>query len=94
MKKRAALLNAMANSCRLQILILLRQGELPVGKLVDAIGISQSALSQHLAKLRAENLVTTRRDSQTIYYSTNPAAVNPILVALDEVFANRGRQAA
>ena len=63
------LLKAMGNFERLQILFLLKQSdEKSVGDLVSKIGLSQSALSQHLARLRSEGLVQTRRNSQTIYY--------------------------
>ncbi|WP_051749259.1 ArsR/SmtB family transcription factor [Nevskia soli] len=64
-----ALLRAMANRHRLMILCTLSQGELSVGALNERVPLSQSALSQHLAVLRADGLVSTRRESQTIYYS-------------------------
>lgn len=62
------LLRALANPQRLKILCLLASGELSVGDIQAHLGLAQSALSQHLAKLRAQNLVATRRRSQTIYY--------------------------
>lgn len=62
-------LKALANRHRLMILCQLNGAERSVGALQDAVGLSQSALSQHLARLRADNLVATRRDGQTIYYS-------------------------
>ncbi len=65
----ARLLKAMGNEKRLQILCMLSQGERSVGDLNQDINLSQSALSQHLAVLRADGLVRTRRESQTIYYS-------------------------
>ncbi len=65
----ARLLKAMANEKRLLILCMLSQGERSVGDLNQDINLSQSALSQHLAVLRADGLVRTRRESQTIYYS-------------------------
>lgn len=64
-----ALLRAMANRHRLMILCTLSQGELSVGALNGRVPLSQSALSQHLAVLRIDGLVSTRRESQTIYYS-------------------------
>jgi DNA-binding transcriptional ArsR family regulator len=64
----AGLLRAMANPHRLQILCVLGEGELSVGALNERIPLSQSALSQHLAVLRDDGLVATRRESQTIYY--------------------------
>lgn len=71
-------LKAMANRRRLEILAQLTDGEVCVAGLVAALGMSQSAVSQHLAKLRAAQLVETRRERQTIYYSIKggtPAAV-------------------
>ncbi|MGB5132968.1 MAG: metalloregulator ArsR/SmtB family transcription factor [Steroidobacteraceae bacterium] len=65
----ADLLKALANPKRLQILCVLGEGELSVSALNERIPLSQSALSQHLAVLRADGLVQTRRESQTIYYS-------------------------
>ncbi len=62
------LLKALANPYRLQVLCVLGDGELSVGALNKRIPLSQSALSQHLAVLRADGLVQTRRESQTIFY--------------------------
>lgn len=62
------LLRSLANPQRLRILSLLAGGELSVGDLLTHIALTQSALSQHLAKLRAQGLVATRRQAQTIYY--------------------------
>jgi ArsR family transcriptional regulator, virulence genes transcriptional regulator len=65
----ADVLRALANERRLQILcVLMEMGEASVGALVARIGISQSALSQHLAKMREEGLVAFRRESQTLRY--------------------------
>jgi DNA-binding transcriptional ArsR family regulator len=64
-----ALLKALANDNRLRILCLLDGSELSVTELNQRLALSQSALSQHLAILRREGLVSTRRASQTIYYS-------------------------
>lgn len=65
----AALLKVMSNENRLLILCYLGQGEVSVSQLNQRFDLSQSALSQHLAVLRKEGLVVTRRESQTIYYS-------------------------
>ena len=62
------LLRTLANPQRLKILSLLADGELSAGDLQTQIALTQSALSQHLAKLRAQRLVATRRQAQTIYY--------------------------
>lgn len=82
----ADFLSAMANPRRLLILRVLVKGEIAVGALASQVGLSQSALSQHLSKLRAQNLVTTRRDAQTIYYSSSSEAVQTILDALDRIY--------
>jgi DNA-binding transcriptional ArsR family regulator len=94
MQKSAALLSAMANPKRLAILELLLQGEMAVGELAGQVGLSQSALSQHLAKLRARRLVSTRRDAQTIYYSSRSPEVQAILAALGEIFGEGPKQTA
>ena len=83
----AALLSAMANPKRLIILCNLVKGEIPVGALAQEVGLSQSALSQHLSKLRAQKLVKTRRDAQTIYYSSNSEPVLRILEALTDIYS-------
>ncbi|MGO4436488.1 ArsR/SmtB family transcription factor [Rhizobium sp. RAF56] len=82
----AALLSAMANPKRLLILCCLVKGEVPVGVLATKMGLSQSALSQHLSKLRAQRLVTTRRDAQTIYYSSASEPVIKVLATLEEIY--------
>ncbi|WP_051234072.1 ArsR/SmtB family transcription factor [Halomonas halocynthiae] len=69
LSKATTLLKAMANYNRLRVLELLCTEELSVTEINQRITISQSALSQHLAILRRDNLVNTRRESQTIYYS-------------------------
>jgi DNA-binding transcriptional ArsR family regulator len=93
-ERSATLLTAMANPKRLEILSLLVSAELPVGVLAENVGLSQSALSQHLAKLRAEKLVSTRREAQTIYYSSRSPAVLAILAELDNIFGNNGENTA
>ena len=92
----AALLSAMANPKRLLILCNLVRGEIPVGAPAQEVGLSQSALSQHLSKLRAQKLVKTRRDAQTIYYSSNSEQVLKILEALTDIYTvqNRTKSAA
>jgi ArsR family transcriptional regulator, virulence genes transcriptional regulator len=65
----SGLLKAMSNEHRLLIMCRLLEGEKSVGELVRQVGLSQSALSQHLARLRRDRLVQTRRAAQTIFYS-------------------------
>ena len=83
----ARLLKVLANEKRLLILCFLAtRGEMPVGALVEALELSQSALSQHLAKLRHDRLVNFRRKSQTLYYRlADPRAVR-VLVVLKDIF--------
>lgn len=76
------LLKAMANDNRLRILCLLDDTELSVTELNQRLSLSQSALSQHLAILRRENLVSTRRESQTIYYSLHGERARTLIEAL------------
>jgi ArsR family transcriptional regulator, virulence genes transcriptional regulator len=79
-------LKALANRHRLMVLCELHKGELSVTKLQEAIGLSQSSLSQHLARLREDNLVKTRRSSQTIFYSLANENVSRIIALLYEMF--------
>lgn len=75
----ARLMKLLSNEQRLILLCRLVEGECSVGDLADYVGLAQSAASQHLAKLRAESVVTTRREGQTIYYRlADPAAIRVI----------------
>jgi DNA-binding transcriptional ArsR family regulator len=65
----AAMLSALANSRRLLVLCSLLERERSVGELAEIAGLSDAAVSQHLGKMRALDLVRSRRDGQTIYYS-------------------------
>ncbi|MEX6505363.1 ArsR/SmtB family transcription factor [Jiella sp. M17.18] len=82
----AAILALMANPVRLRILCLLAKQEMQVGALAGAVGLSQSALSQHLAKLRAGGAVETRRDRQAIHYRLADGEVRAIMASLYEIF--------
>jgi len=79
-------LKSLSNKWRLMILCQLVGGEKSVGELLEAVELSQSALSQHLAVLRANGLVGTRRESQSIYYSIKGREAPVILAALYEVY--------
>jgi DNA-binding transcriptional ArsR family regulator len=68
-RRASTLLKSMGNEHRLMILCHLAQGEMSVGELLERLPLSQSALSQHLARLRRDKLVKTRRERQTIFYS-------------------------
>ncbi len=81
------LLKALSNERRLQIICALYQGEKSVGELERIVGLSQSALSQHLARLRRDGLVNTRRKAQTIYYSMDDRATHAILRTLYDIYS-------
>jgi DNA-binding transcriptional ArsR family regulator len=83
----ASLLKLLANENRLLILCRLAQaGEVSVNDLADAVGLSQSALSQHLAKMREEGLVATRREAQTVYYRIANADAARLLSLLKNIY--------
>lgn len=86
-EKSARLLKAMGNEKRLTILYYLLGGELNVGELEEMVHLSQSALSQHLAVLRSGDVVKTRREAQTIYYSIKNAQVLKILELLNSFYS-------
>jgi DNA-binding transcriptional ArsR family regulator len=79
----ALILKAISNEKRLLILCALRDGEKNVGELEKVVNLSQSALSQHLARLRRDSIVTTRREAQVIYYSLSCPRTSELL---DKVF--------
>lgn len=87
--KASELLGAMANVSRLMILCQLADGEKSVSDLQPMIGLSQSALSQHLAVLRSKHLVRTRREGQLIYYSLTSGQAASIIQTLHEQFCRR-----
>jgi len=86
----AQLLKALSNPHRLLILCQLLEGEKAVGELVTQIGLSQSALSQHLARLRRDDLVRTRRVAQTIFYAIEGAHARAILTTLHQLYCADG----
>ena len=82
----SSLLKALANEKRLVIVCILCNGEKNVGDLEQVVGLSQSALSQHLARLRRDGVVETRREAQTIFYSIKNPAVPKLLACLNEIY--------
>lgn len=80
------LLKALSNEKRLLIVCILSKGERSVGELEEIVGLSQSALSQHLARLRRDGLVKTRREAQTIYYSLESDQVTQLLRSLCDIY--------
>lgn len=81
-----SLLKGLANESRLMIMCVLSEGEVSVGELNQRIKLSQSALSQHLAVLRDQGMVKTRRESQTIYYRLEDTAAMSIIDLLHDVY--------
>lgn len=82
----AALLRLLGNEKRLMILCQLADGELSVGQIRAQLDLSQSALSQHLAILREQGLVGTRREAQTIHYSIKDHAALKVIQTLAELY--------
>ncbi len=82
----AALLKTLANEHRLLILCLLSEGELSVSQINERVSLTQSALSQHLAVLRDQALVVTRREAQTIFYSLQSGVAQQIIGVLHDHF--------
>lgn len=92
-RRAALLLKAMSNERRLLILCHLAEGERSVGTLGAIVGLSQSALSQHLARLRRDKLVTTRRQAQTIYYALAGREAVAVMATLHGLYcAPRGKR--
>jgi DNA-binding transcriptional ArsR family regulator len=83
----ARLLALLANEKRLLLLCrLVAEGEVTVGRLAESVGLSQPALSQHLARLRDEGLVATRREAQAIHYRLNDSKAARMLALLHELY--------
>lgn len=84
----ANLMNMLSQSARLKVLCALVDGEKPVQTLTEICDLSQPAMSHHLAKLRASNLVKTRREGQTIYYSIAADEAKAVLTVLHEIYCS------
>lgn len=83
----AAMLKALANRARLMVLCQLAEhGEMRVGDLVTAVGLSQSALSQHLAKMRDEEILTFRRDGKELFYRIADPRCEALLITLHALY--------
>ena len=89
-REAAKLLRTLGNERRLMILCQLADRERSVGELQPLVGLSQSALSQHLAVLRAEGVVATRREGQTIWYRIDDPAAVRMVATLAEIFCPPG----
>ena len=82
----AGLMKALGNESRLMILCMLTEGEHSVSDLNEIIPLSQSALSQQLARLRQQGLVKTRRESQTIFYSLANGPADRVIHLLHDIY--------
>ncbi len=91
--KAVRLLKAVSNERRLLILCHLLDGELSVGEMNDRLGLSQSALSQHLALLRRNKLVKTRKEAQTVYYSMNSKEAEALIDLMHTLYCNTPKAA-
>lgn len=85
----AELLKLLANDQRLIILCRLSDEELSVSELGEYVNLAQSALSQHLARLRAQGLVATRREGQSIYYRLANPTAQKLVGALCELYGGK-----
>ncbi len=89
----AELLKALGNQKRLMVMCKLAEhGEMTVGDLATDVGLSQSALSQHLARLRAEDLVAYRREAQVLWYRIADPRCETLLATLYQLYCNHGAQ--
>ena len=85
----AEMLKALANRARLMVLCqLVEHGEMRVGELADAVGLSQSAQSQHHARLREEGLVAFRREGQTLFYRIDDPRCEALLAAMHRLYCS------
>lgn len=83
----AAMLRMLGNEHRLLVLcLLIEKGELTVGALLERLDLSQSALSQHLAKMREEGLVVYRREAQMLHYRVGSDAVRRVVATLKDIY--------
>ena len=85
----AGLMKALGNESRLMILCVLAEGERSVSDLNTIVPLSQSALSQQLARLRTQGLVETRRESQTIYYSLSDGPADQVINLLHDIYCGK-----
>jgi ArsR family transcriptional regulator len=87
----ADILRMLANERRLMILCkLVEWGEANVNTLAEAVGLSQSALSQHLAKMRDEGIVAFRRESQTVWYRIADPRIEQLFATLYSLYCKQG----
>ena len=88
----ADLLRSLANEKRLMILCQLAEGEKSVGELASLLGLRQTNISQQLALLRKDNIVTTRREAQTIYYALASTPARRLISLLHDIYCGTGKK--
>jgi len=91
-KRASDFLKALAHESRLMMLCILAEGEKSVSELEEHLGLRQPTVSQQLARLRADGLVTTRRDGKIVYYSVASDEARTIVGAVYDVFCRKGRK--
>lgn len=91
-KRASDFLKALAHESRLMILCILAEGEKSVGELEDILSLRQPTVSQQLARLRADGLVSTRRDGKAIYYNLASAEARVVIGAIYDVFCKKLRK--
>ena len=91
-KRASEFLKALAHENRLMILCILAEGEKSVSELEDLLSLRQPTVSQQLARLRADGLVSTRRDGKIIYYSLASDEARTIIGAIYDVFCKKPRR--
>ncbi len=85
----SSVLKAIGNSKRVLLLCkIVEHGEVNAGSLVGVAGLSQSAMSQHLAKLREEKIIKYRREGQSLYYSLYDERIRELIVTLHRLYCN------
>jgi DNA-binding transcriptional ArsR family regulator len=87
-ERASTFLKSLGNAHRLRLLCLIMEEERPVGDLAQAAGLKQSAVSQHLARMRQEGLVASRREGQTILYRLADANAGRMIKLLDTMFSS------
>ncbi len=91
-KRASDFLKALAHESRLLILCILAEGETSVSELEQQLGLRQPTVSQQLARLRADGLVSTRRDGKTVYYNLASDEARVVIGAIYDVFCRKARK--
>lgn len=91
-REASELLKALSHEARLMILCMLTEGEKSVGEIEQMVKLRQPAVSQQLARLRADDLVETRRDGKNVYYSLARPEVQEVIAALHRSFCKPSRK--